>query len=230
MKSELFFLAVFLSAAFYANAQESKPKAIPQAVEVSVEKPEKSKEKTSPDDSDRINQSANETQPPQPYVRPDARKRFNSYLNSVAGPFAIAKIAFGAGIGTAINSPEEWGKNGEGFGRRFASKFGINAVEKTTTFALDETFQLDSKFYRSRKRDLRSRVGNALISAVTARNKNGKRVFGFPLVAGVYTANIVAYETWYPNHRYNYRDGLQSGTITIGANALSNLFREFIFK
>jgi hypothetical protein len=29
---------------------------------------------------------------------------------------------------------------------------------------------------------------------------------------------------------YNYRDGLQSGTISIGTNALANLFREFILK
>ncbi|MDX6443736.1 MAG: hypothetical protein QOH71_810, partial [Blastocatellia bacterium] len=44
-----------------------------------------------------------------------------------------------------------------------------------------------------------------------------------------YTASVIAYETWYPN-RYNYRDGLQSGTISIGTNALANLFREFILK
>ena len=186
------------------------------------------KEQTWTENSDQANQLLTRTEPA-PYVRPNATKRFNSYLNSVAGPFALAGIAVGAGIRTATNSPEEWEGNWEGFGRRFASGLGKNAIEKTTTFALDETFKLDSKFYRSRKKDFRSRVGNALISAVTARNKNGRRVFGFPRIAGAYTANVIAYETWYPN-RYNYRDGLQNGTISIGANALANLFREFIFK
>lgn len=227
MKSKLFLSAVILSAAFCANAQESKPKAMSRQAGNSVEKPEKIKEKTSPNDSDRTTQPATQTQPP--YVRPDSGKRFNNYLKSVAGHYAIGGIAFGAGIRTATNSPEEWGKKWEGFGRRFASGLGINAIEETTAFALDETFKLDSRFYRSRKKDFRSRVGNALISAVTARNKNGKRVFGFPRIAGGYAANVIAYETWYPS-RYNYQDGLQSGTIAIGTNALFNLFREFVFK
>jgi hypothetical protein len=186
------------------------------------------KEQMWPENSDQTNQSLTETQST-PYVRPDAGKRFNSYLNSVIGPLALAETAVGAGFRTATNNPGEWGGTWEGFGRRFASGLGKNAIEQTTTFTLDEAFELDSKFYRSRKIDFGSRVANALISAVTARNRDGRRVFGFPRIAGSYTASVIAYETWYPN-RYNYRDGLQSGTISIGTNALANLFREFIFK
>jgi hypothetical protein len=72
----------------------------------------------------------------------DAGKRFNSYLNNVIGPFAIAETAVGAGFRTATNDPKEWGGTWESFGRRFASGLGKNAIEQTTTFTLDEAFQL----------------------------------------------------------------------------------------
>jgi len=165
----------------------------------------------------------------QTYVRPTSKKRFNNYIKEVFGPGTIARTIGVAGITTATNSPREWGKNWEGFGRRAASSFGQTVIRETTIYALDEGLRVDSKFYRSQKRDVGSRVKNALISPFTARNKNGKRVIGVPRIAGTYASSIIAYETWYPN-RFNYKDGLRSGTISFGFNAAFNLFREFIWK
>ena len=96
-------------------------------------------------------------------------------------------------------------------------------------YGLDEALKYDSKFYRSRDRSLSSRIGNALISPVTARNKRGKRVIGLPRILGTYTSNVVAAETWYPS-RYTYKDGLRSGTISLGMNAAFNLAKEFVRK
>ena len=163
------------------------------------------------------------------YVRPDADSRRKRYIKSMVGPVAIGKRVVSAGISTWKNSPEEWGTKWEGFGRRVASGFARNAIKQTTTFALDEAFELDSRFYRSRNKSVGARIRNALISPVTARNKNGKRVFGFPHLAGTYTSRIIAYETWYPE-RYGWQKGLRSGTISLGMNAAFNLFKEFIWK
>lgn len=234
MKSKLLFLAVVLTASFYANAQESKPEAVPQEVKDSVgkkdsvEKPEPANDKTSPDDADKTNQPPNQTQPPA-YVRPDGKKRFYHYLDNVVGPTAFIGPVFGAGINTASNSPEEWGKTWKGFGRRFASEVGKNAIKETTTYAIDEAFKLDSNYYRSTKSGFVPRLKHAVISSVTARNKNGKVVIGFPRIAGGYAAEIIAYETWYPK-RFGVKDGLREGTISIGTNALLNVFKEFVFK
>lgn len=163
------------------------------------------------------------------YVRPDSKTRFRRYVNSVVGPIALARTMVSAGFATWRNSPEEWGKNWEGFGRRFASSLGRSAIRNTTMYGLDEALKYDSQFYRSKKKGFGARFGNALISPVTARNQNGKRVIGVPRLVGTYTASIVAAETWYPD-RYDYKDGLKNGTVSLGLNAAFNLFKEFIWK
>jgi hypothetical protein len=46
---------------------------------------------------------------------------------------------------------------------------------------------------------------------------------------GSYTGSIVAAETWYPR-RYGLKDGLKSGTLSLGTDILSNLFKEFFHR
>lgn len=163
------------------------------------------------------------------YQRPNSKERFNNYVRNTVGPFALLGTAFSAGIGTVANEPEEWEGNIEGFGRRFASNLGERAIRQTAIYGLDEALKLDSTFYRSQKKDFGSRLGNAMISTITARNKSGKRVVGVPRIVGNYSSAIIARETWYPK-RFDYKDGLRSGTISFGTEALINVFREFVFK
>ena len=163
------------------------------------------------------------------YVRPDAKTRRRHYVKSMFGPAAFGLTVFSAGISTATNSPEEWGGQWEGFGKRVASNFGRNMIRNTVVYGMDEALKVDSYFYRSEKRNFSSRVVNSLITPVTARNSKGKRVIGVPRLVGTYTSSFIATYSWYPD-RYNYRDALRSGTITLGTNAFYNLVREFIFK
>ena len=170
------------------------------------------------------------SRPPNPnYARPDAHKRFVRYLNGMFGPIALGKVAFSAGTGTWRNAPTEWGRKWDGFGKRVASGLGKNVISSTVTYGLEESFALDGHFYRSQKKDLGSRMKNALISPFTARTREGKRVFGFPRLAGVYTANIVAAETWYPA-RYGLKEGVKSGTFSLGMSVLFAFAREFVLK
>lgn len=163
------------------------------------------------------------------YVRPDSKIRFKRYAMSIVGPMALGEDVVKAGWSTWRNSPEEWGDHWDGFGRRVASSFGKAVISNTISYGLDESFKLDSHYYRSKDKSFRARIGNALISPVTARNKDGDRVFGFPHIVGIYTAHIVAVETWYPA-RYGWKDGLKSGTYSIGLEAAFNLVKEFIWK
>lgn len=214
-------LAVAFCLAFFssADAQEFSEK-IPASVPAQA---------ASPNKPETPYKSKTRTPANNGYVRPNAEQRFKRYVSSVVGPYALGSNAVKAGFATATNSPEEWGGTWEGFGRRFASDMGKTAIKNTTVYALDEAFELDSRFYRSQKRDTKSRLKNALISPFMARNRNGKRVVGIPRIAGTYAASITAAEAWYPA-RYDYKDGLRSGTISFGVTAAVNLFREFVWK
>lgn len=163
------------------------------------------------------------------YVRPKAKARFYHYVKNMFGPSALGGSLLAAGYSTGTNSPKEWGGQWTGFGRRAAWIFGKNVIMQTAAYGLDEGLRLDSQFYRSQKKDFRSRFSNAMVSTVTARNAEGKRVIGLPRLIGTYGASILAVEASYPD-RYDYKDGLRIGTISLGVNAAFNLFKEFIWK
>ena len=163
------------------------------------------------------------------YTRPAAKKRFNKYILSMVGPAALATDVVTAGYSTWRNSPREWGDRWEGFGRRFASNFGTGVIKETAIYTMDEAFKIDSSYYRSRKKDVGSKLNNALLSTVTARNRNGKRVIGAPRIVGTYLSSGLARELWYPG-RYSFKDGFESGSVSLGLNAAFNLVKEFLWK
>ena len=164
--------------------------------------------------------------PTQAYQRSNKHERVRRYVNSMFGYSTIGKNLAGAGISTWTNSPEDWGTHWDGFGKRFASNMGKGVIKNTTAFGLEEALKFDSRYVPAPKKGIGYRIGNALISPFVARNKHGHRVFGLPRVAGTYTAHVIAAETWYPD-RYTWRDGLRSGTISLGTSAIFNLFKEF---
>jgi len=221
MKFFLFF-ALFFTAVFHAAAQIPTPSPSPQPKNTSII-----------DDPQTMPAPGAIPSGPLPttpsYTRPDSKTRLKRYVKGVVGPEALVKNVVFAGYATWRNSPEEWGDNWEGFGRRVASGVGKSAIKGTTMYALDEAFKLDSAFYRSQKKGLGGRLGDALLSAFTARKPDGRKVLGVPRIAGTYASSIIAAEAWYPK-RFDYKDGLKSGTISLGLNAVFNVFREFVRK
>ncbi len=163
------------------------------------------------------------------YTRPNAGERIKKYAKRTFGGSALLGTVAAAGFAQLIDSPEEWEDDSRGFARRVGSAFGKTVIEETTVYALDEALKLDSNFYRSGKKDFRSRLKSAVLSTFTARKPSGRRVAGIPRVAGALTGNIVAAEFWYPKN-YDFKDGLRYGASSLGFDVLVNLFREFFPK
>lgn len=160
------------------------------------------------------------------YVYPDKNERFKKYVKRMFGPYALIGDVASAGFAQITDEPEEWENNSKGFGRRLASTVGRSIISQTVTYGLDESFKLDSNYYKSGSKNLKDRFKNALLSTFTARKPDGKRVFGFPRIAGIYTSAVIANQFWYPS-RYDYKDGLTSGTYSLGTNLAVNFLREF---
>jgi hypothetical protein len=165
----------------------------------------------------------------QDYEFPTHRERFNRYLKSTAGPFRLAWAAGAAGIDQWRDHPEEWGQGMKGFGRRYASHLGQNAIQQTLTYGLDEAFGLDTGFKKSTREGFGARLKDALLQNVTSRTRSGKRVISVPRIAGAYSGAIISRETWYPE-RYSYKDGLRAGTGNLLTGFGLNLVREFVFN
>ena len=165
----------------------------------------------------------------QDFVFPTAEERFKRYVKDTVGPMRLLRTGASAGIQQWQDSPEEWGQGMEGYGKRFASGLGRNAIQQSVTYGLDSAFKLDTGFQRSRREGFFPRLKDALLQNVTSRNKSGNRVISAPRFAGIYAGSVIATETWYPD-RYSYKDGLRQGTTTLLTGFGINVVREFLIK
>lgn len=163
------------------------------------------------------------------YVFPDHGERFRRYVKSTVGPFRLGYTAVTAGLAQWGDDPEEWGQGAQGYGKRFASGFGRNAIQQTVTYGLDEALHLDTGFQKSKREGFFPRLKDALLQNVTSRTRSGKRVPSAPRLVGVYAGGVIAAETWYPE-RYSYKDGLRNGTKTLLTGFGINVFREFVIS
>ena len=209
-------LVVTVAAALSVNSQEATK---PQSTQPQSTQPQS----TQPVTADK------QTPTQDDYVFPTRRERFNRYVSSTVGPFRLMQTTLSAGIGQWSDSPEEWGQGMKGYGRRFASSLGRNAIQQTVTYGLDQALELDTGFRKSKREGFFPRFKDALVQNVTSRTKSGKRVISVPRLAGVYTGGVIATETWYPE-RYTYKDGLKKGTSTLLTGFGTNLLREFVFN
>ena len=233
MRTILLSVGIFLALVFPIAAQtepkRTEPKDAPPSTTVPTDpkaRPSVAGDKTSGNRTDPADTPAATT--PAPYVRPSADKRFKKYINSMFGPWSIGRAVASAGLSTWRDSPEEWGPHWDGFGKRFASNMGRSVIKNTMMYSMDEAFKLDSYYYRSTKRDVGSRIKNAMLSPVIARKPDGKKVFGFPRVASTYASSVIVAETWYPGT--DWKDGLRNGSMTLLFNGGYNLLKEFIWK
>jgi hypothetical protein len=178
------------------------------------------------------NQTANQTtkqKADQAYVFPTRRERFNRYVKSTIGPFSLLNTAVSAGIKQWKDNPEEWEQGASGYGKRYASSFGRNAIQQTVIYGLDSSLGLDTGFKKSTRKGFWPRMKDALAENITSRTRTGKRVISVPRISGIYASRIIRAETWYPP-RYDYKDGLRSGTRSLVTGFGMNLVREFVIN
>lgn len=173
--------------------------------------------------------TARQTNSTQTFVFPTKRERFNRYVKSTVGPFSLVYAGAAAGLDQWGDNPEEWEQGLSGYGKRYVSSFGRNAIQQTVIYGLDSGLGLDTGFRKSTRSGFFPRMKDALAANITSRTKTGKRVISVPRIAGVYTAAILQRETWYPE-RYSYKDGLRSGTRSLLTGFGINLIREFVFS
>ncbi len=179
--------------------------------------------------SDEKSDAANSAQRQTNYVRPTKDVRLKRYLSNAFGVPALLSAGIGATFNQIGNNPPEWNKNVGGFGKRYASSYGTNAIQYTVTYGLSEAFRLDNVYEKSTSKSFGKRLQHAFVASYTTRTKTGKRLPDFPYFIGNYSANIIANEVWYPK-RYGFQDGVRDGTYSLGARFGVNLVREFFLK
>jgi hypothetical protein len=169
------------------------------------------------------------TQPVPSYVRPTEKTKLHNYLFDSLGPYPVVGATIAAGISQAGTDPPEWGQDADGFGKRFASSFGIAAISTTTRYGMAEALGEDTLYYQCGCRGVFRRLKHAVISTVTARRGNdGHREFSVSAVVLPYVGSMTAVYGWYPD-RYGYKDAFRMGNYTLLWNVAQNIATEFVY-
>ena len=169
-------------------------------------------------------------QPDLRYMRPTQNAELQNYIFDTFGPYPIVGAAFVAGINQSENTPPEWKQGAQGYGKRFASNFGISAISTTTRYALAKAFREDTLYYRCECKGLLPRLGHAVISTFTSRRgEDGHRVFSFPALVAPYAGTMTAVYAWYPG-RYDARDGFRMGNYSLLGFVGGNIALEFLYS
>jgi hypothetical protein len=164
------------------------------------------------------------------YTRPTEKTKLRNYAFDAFGPYPIVGAAVAAGMNQVGNDPPEWKQGAQGYGKRFASDFGIAMVSTTTRYALAGTLKEDTLYYRCECKGVFPRLSHALISTVTARRgEDGHRVFSLPSLVAPYAGTMTAVYAWYPN-RYDARDAFRMGNYSLLWYASGNVALEFLYS
>jgi hypothetical protein len=164
------------------------------------------------------------------YIRPTDKTRLRNYVFDAFGPYPIVGAALAAGINQADNTPPEWRQGAAGYGKRFASDFGIAAATITTRYALARAFREDTLYYRCECKGVFPRLRHAVISTFTGRRgDDGHRVFSFSALVAPYAGTMTAVYGWYPG-RYNAKDGFRMGNYSLLGYVGGNVALEFLYS
>jgi hypothetical protein len=163
-----------------------------------------------------------------PAYRPMTRsERWEQYRHdNFTGAGAYFRSLNTAALGEAWGRPSAWPSNTRGFGQRFASSFGRNAVQGSITDGMAAAFGHDTRYLPCACMGTGARVRYALQMTVMTRNQDGRKVFDVSRFAGMY-GGALAMSTWRPHHLNAAADSARLTGIGVSTAIMTNLAREF---
>jgi hypothetical protein len=185
------------------------------------------------------------------YVFPTFRQRSRGYLYDLVGPGAFIGAASAAtsdqirslNVGypndgypfpgyngpekhPAHGAPPEWGQGMSGFGKRYASNFGMGLIGTTTRYGLGEILRQDITYHPCTCTGTMPRTFHAVTQSFVAHTRSGRGVPSIPAIVSPFVAAEAGVVGWYPS-RFNVSDSLRiSSNFYIGL-PIGNLIREF---
>ncbi|HLK64621.1 MAG TPA: hypothetical protein VKU19_14350 [Bryobacteraceae bacterium] len=150
--------------------------------------------------------------------RKDLRHRI---VNKQAVGGSVAR----AGIGTAINSPHQWGRGPDGFAKRLGSSFGKHVIKETVQAGVAAAHHENLRYQPSHLNGTWPRVKYAVKSTfvVPRTNKAGKTV-ALGRVSGNMAAGMAS-QLWMP--AASVGAGVATGGVGLAADVGVNVTREF---
>jgi hypothetical protein len=166
-------------------------------------------------------------QSPGDYQPITADERLGWFTRSTIGPRSLLAGVFSAGIGTAVNSPHEYGPHWDGFAQRYGMRLtGVstgNAIEATLGSAWGE----DPRYFHTVNASFGGRVKNVADLTFRAYQPDGQRHLAYARFVATFGNNFLS-NTWRVQSEADWQHAMIRSAEGFGARAVSNAVSEFV--
>jgi hypothetical protein len=162
----------------------------------------------------------------QPYVPLGLKHKAYLFGYRNVDPSSFAKSAVTAGLAQWRNKPSEWGQGMEGYGKRYGHRLANRGAESVIGFTVAAVFHQDARYFRNPTGTIRHRLWHSVSQTFVTRTDGGGKTFSAWRFAGNYGGQFVT-NAWRPERQTGVGDTMLRGTISIGYDAASNVFKEF---
>jgi hypothetical protein len=159
-----------------------------------------------------------------------ARQKFKLSLRSVMDPVSFLTVAGVAGAEQYQGLFPGYGSGIEGYGKRYGAALANHfAGEMFSRAVFPSIFHQDPRYFYKGKGSIASRALYAMSRAVVTRTDDGRLQPNYSEVLGDLSAGAIS-NLYYPQSDRGVSLVLLNGLTGTGANAASNLIREFLLK
>jgi hypothetical protein len=165
----------------------------------------------------------------EPYAPITAKQKLTiAAKDSFDGPVYLISGAFAA-LYQLDNQNPSYGQGLKGYGKRFASSYGDQALGNLMTEGLiPAAFHQDPRYFRlgAGGGSNGHRLSYALTRVIVGKNDKGEWRFNYPEWVGN-AAGVAISNVYYPDDTRNARDNAQKLVIQVATDAFSNVLKEF---
>jgi len=130
-----------------------------------------------------------------PYAPITGKQRIEWAAIETFGPESLMVGTLSAGIGTARNSPKEYGPHWDGFAKRYGMRFTGIASGHVIEAGFGAIWGEDPRYVRNQNLPFKRRIGNVFLLSVTARNRQGNLMPAYARFIAIPGNNFLS-NTW----------------------------------
>lgn len=167
-----------------------------------------------------------------PNAPPLTRKqKYSLAWRSSVDPVTFLAVGVVAGVEQATNSYSGYGQGAQGYGKRYGAGFADSFVGTMIGGAiLPAWWKQDPRYFYKGTGTTRSRAVYAIEAAVRCKGDNGRWQVDYSGIIGGLAAGGIS-NLYYPaSDRNGAGLTFESALINTGANAIANLFQEFLVR
>ncbi len=155
-------------------------------------------------------------------------QKFKVVGRSLIDPSEFVLIGFVAGLGQASNSDPSYGQGAQGYGKRYATAYGDNAIENfMASAALPSLLHQDPRYYELGHGGFLKRAGHAISRVVLTRSDSGQKQFNYSEVFGSGIAAAISTYSYHPAGDKNFSTVVSVWGTQIGWDVGTYMIKEF---